>query len=186
VTTTAAPRVQPGDRRAVGLVAWVVAQVSGRVTGTTPPNLFLVLGRHRRLFRGWLHFAGRLMPGGSLPRRETELVILRVAHLRDSAYELDQHRRLAARAGLDEAEVARALEGAAAPGWTRREAVILAAVDELHASQDLADATWDELRACLSEREAIELVLLVGHYEMLATAITALRVPPDQPRRSRG
>jgi AhpD family alkylhydroperoxidase len=160
--------------------------VSGRVTGTTPPNLFLVLGRHRKLFRGWLRFAGRLMPGGTLPRRETELVILRVAHLRANAYELEQHRRLAARARITEAEVARVLEGPAAGGWTPREHAVLAAVDELHRDQDLSDPGWAALVAHLSEREVIELVLLVGHYEMLATAITALRVPPDHPRRRRG
>ena len=68
--------------------------------GTSPPNLFLTLGRHRKLFRGWLRFAGRLMPGGKLPRRETELVILRVAHLRSCQYEFDHHVHLGRRAGL--------------------------------------------------------------------------------------
>ena len=59
----------------------------------------MTLGRHRPLFRGWLRFAGRLMPGGKLPRRETEMVILRVAHLRQCAYEFEHHARLARRAG---------------------------------------------------------------------------------------
>ena len=79
----AAPRIPPGTRRDVGPFAWIFARIAGRVSGTNPPNLFLTLGRHPKLFRGWLRFAGRLMPGGVLPRRETELVILRVAHLRD-------------------------------------------------------------------------------------------------------
>ena len=180
-----APRVTPGGRRDVGFVNWVVAEVSGRVTRTTPPNLFLVLGRHRRLFRGWLHFAGRLMPGGTLPRRETELVILRVAHLRESAYEWLQHERLAARAKIDGATIQRVVEGPDAPGWTPRERAILAVVDELHQARDVADPTWAALREHLDERAAIELVLLATHYEMLATTIAALRIPPDRPR-SRG
>ena len=58
------------------------------MTGTEPPGVFLTLGRHRRLFWGWLLFAGSLMPGGRLPRRETELVILRVATLAGNDYEL--------------------------------------------------------------------------------------------------
>lgn len=180
------PRVVPGGRADVGLVTWGLAKVSGRVSGTTPPNVFLVLGRHRRLFRGWLRFAGRLMPGGRLARRETELVIVRVAHLRGSDYELEQHRRLARRAAVAPAELA-LVEGewSASTGWSPRERAILAATDELHRTGDLGDATWAELRHHLDEREAIELVLLVGHYEMLATALTALRVPLDRPR-SRG
>lgn len=180
------PRVAPGDRRAVGVFAWIVAGVSGRVAGTSRPNVFLVLGRHRRLFRGWLHFAGRLMPGGRLPRRETELVILRVAHLRRCAYELDQHRRLAARSGVSPSEIDCVLVGPDAPGWSPRERTLLTAVDELHHAGDLTDATWDQLRSHLDERTAIELVLLASHYEMLATTITTLRIPLDRPRRHDG
>jgi AhpD family alkylhydroperoxidase len=180
------PRVRPGGLRQVGPLAWTVAQVSGRVTGTTPPNVFLVLGRNRRLFRGWLRFAAKLMPGGRLPRADSELVILRVAHLSGSSYELEQHLRLGRRAGLSDDELTRVLEGPGASGWSPRQAMLLAAVDELHHHRDLTDATWDLVREHLDERTAIELVLLAGHYEMLATAIQVLRVPPDRPRRSRG
>jgi alkylhydroperoxidase family enzyme len=176
------PRVAPGDRRQVGLVAWTVARVAGRRTGTEPPAIFLVLGRHRRLFWGWLHFAGRLMFGGRLGRADTEMVILRVAHLSQSDYELSQHRRLARLAGLDDADIDRVLTGSpAADGWTPRRRAILAAVDELHADRDLDDATWAEVRAHLDERQVIELCQLVGHDEMLATTIRALRIPTDRP-----
>lgn len=177
-------RVLPGGLRDVGPIAWTVAQVSGRVTGTTPPNVFLVLGRNRRLFRGWIRFASKLMPGGRLPRQDSELVIVRVAHLADCPYELEQHRRLARRAGLSATEIDRIAEGSSAEGWTERQATLLRAVDELHHQRDLTDATWAALRRHLDERTVIELVLLAGHYEMLATAITTLRVPADQPRRS--
>jgi len=177
------PRIPPGDRHDLGLVGWGISRVSGRVNGTGPPNLFTTLGRHRPLFRGWLRFAGRLMPAGKLPRRETELVILRVAHLRDCRYEFDAHVHLARPAGVGADDVARVLVGPAAAGWSPREAAILAAADELHARQDLADDTWTALRRHLDEREAIELLLLVGHYEMLATVITALRIQPDERRR---
>ncbi|HEX6419745.1 MAG TPA: carboxymuconolactone decarboxylase family protein [Acidimicrobiales bacterium] len=181
------PRITPGDRRDVGLVNWTISAVSGRATGTGPPNLFLTLGRHRRLFRGWLRFAGRLMPGGRLPRRETELVILRVAHRRDCRYELAHHARLGRRAGLSPADVAAATGGPPAGGsegraeLSDREQAMLRAADVLVAERDLDDATWALLRRHLDEREAIELCLLVGHYDMLATAIAALRIQPDEP-----
>lgn len=181
--TDTAPRILPGSRRDIGIVGWVVAEVSGRYNGTKAPNLFTTLGRHKPLFRGWLRFAGRLMPGGKLARRETELVILRVAGLRSCAYEYDHHVHLAERAGITPAEIERLQAGPSAEGWTPRERAILAAVEQLHHDQDVDDDTWAELRRHLDEREAIELVLLVGHYEMLATAITALRVEPDRPRR---
>ena len=64
-----------------------------------PPNLFSTLARHRRLFRAWLRFAGALMPRGSLPRADTELVILRVAHNSRCEYEWRHHERLGPRPG---------------------------------------------------------------------------------------
>ncbi|MDN4175315.1 carboxymuconolactone decarboxylase family protein [Nocardioides sp. SOB77] len=175
-------RITPGTRRDVGLATWAFAHLAGRVSGTEPPAVFLTLGRHRRLFRGWLHFAGRMMPGGRLPRRETELVILRVAHLTGSEYEATQHRGLGRRAGLGDDEIDRVSDGPEAPGWSPRERLLLRATDELHTTRDLSDATWTELRAELDEPTCIELLMLVGHYEMLATTLGALRVQPDRRR----
>jgi len=177
------PRITPGDRRTAGTFAWLLARASGFVTGTTPPNLFLTMARQPALFRGWLRFAARLMPRGTLPRRETELVILRVAHLRRCAYEFEHHVRLAAREGIGAADIERVVQGPDAEGWTARERALLSAVDELHAQRDLDDATWAELRRHLAEPAAIEFLLLVGHYEMLATFIGTLRIEPDRPRR---
>jgi AhpD family alkylhydroperoxidase len=178
--------IMPGPRiteRRTRPGAWLIAHVAGRATGTEPPAIFLVLGRHNRLFWGWLHFAGRLMLGGRLERKETELIILRVAYLSASEYELSQHRRLARRVGLTDAEVAPILKTPlAVEDWDPRRRAILAAVDALHEDRDLDDATWAELRSHLDERQCIELCQLVGHYEMLATTIRALRIPPDPPR----
>ncbi|WP_296601519.1 carboxymuconolactone decarboxylase family protein [Nocardioides sp.] len=172
-------RVTPGGVRDVGPFIAGFARLAGRVTGTEPPAIFLTLGRHRRLFWRWLWFAGGLMPGGRLPRRDTELVILRVAALTGSAYEHAQHARLARRAGLTAADVDRVAIGPQAPGWTPRQALLLRATDELHRTRDLTDQTWAAVRAELDVRLSIELLLLVGHYEMLATTLNTLRVQPD-------
>lgn len=176
-------RIEPGTWREVGPLVAGFARVAGRVQGTEPPAVFLTLGRHRRLFWGWLHFAGRLMPGGRLSRRESELVILRVAALRSSAYELTQHRRLGRRAGLSAAEIAAIEAGTLEqPSLSDRERLLLRAADALVADQDLPDALWGALGAHFDDRERIEIVLLAGHYAMLATALHVLRVEPDRPR----
>ena len=86
-----APRIRPGSRTEIGLVNYVIARVIGAATGGPPPNLFTTLARHRGLFRKWLRFASSLMPGGKLPRIDSELLILRVAHNAGSEYEWRHH-----------------------------------------------------------------------------------------------
>ena len=176
------PRVAPGTWRQTGPLVAAFAQVAGRVTGTEAPAVFRTLGRHRRLFWGWLHFAGRLMPGGRLSRRESELVILRVASRRGSSYELTQHRRLGRRAGLSADEIGAIEAGAVEGPFSARERLLLRASDELLADDDISDALWSELGDLFDDRERIEVLMLVGHYAMLATTLHALRIRPDRPR----
>lgn len=173
------PRIAPGDRRQIGLFNYGIAKLLGLASGGQPPNVFTTLARNRGLFRRWLWFAGGLMPGGKLPRRDSELVILRVAHNTGCDYERRHHELLGRRAGLSAAEIERVGEGAGAPGWTPRQARLLRAADDLHAAGRIGDALWAELSAELDDRLLIELCLLIGHYEMLAMTLNTLRVQPD-------
>ncbi|PWJ25106.1 AhpD family alkylhydroperoxidase [Branchiibius hedensis] len=177
------PRVRPGRLGQIGVTAWVLARAGGRLAKTEPMDLFRVLGRNKGLFRGWLHFAGRLMPFGTLPRAESELVILRVAALRGSDYELHQHRRIARGAGLSREQIALVGTDLADGDWTDRQRVILAAVDQLVLTRDVDDCAWAEVAEHLDDRQLVELVLLAGHYDMLAAAIRALRIQPETPLR---
>ena len=176
------PRITPGTLRETGPAIWAFSQIAGRVTGTTPPNVFTTLGRGRGLFWGWLHFAGQMMPGGKLPRRDTELVILRVAHLRECQYEFDHHQRLGRRAGLGADEIDRIRTGPDAPEWSERDRVLLRVADQLVTARDLDDDTWADCRVHFDERTSLELILLATHYDMLATTLLTLRVQPDRPR----
>ena len=119
------------------------------------------------------------MPFGPLSRRDTEMVIIRTAHLRDCAYELDHHLRIGRRVGLDDETVARVRSGPEA-GHAERERAILTAVDELVAERDISDPTWAALSRHLTERERIGLLLLVGNYDSLATTISTLRIDRDR------
>ncbi|HEX8754549.1 MAG TPA: carboxymuconolactone decarboxylase family protein [Solirubrobacterales bacterium] len=174
-----APRIGPGNRRQIGLVNSAIVWVIGRATGGRPPNVFTTLARHRRLFRRWLWFAGALMPGGKLPRAETELVILRVAHNTGCDYEWGHHERLGRRAGLSPEEVARVRRGPEAEGWSERRQLLLRAADELHEQGRIGEELWSRLAEQLDPVRLIELCMLIGHYEMLAMTLNSLRVQPE-------
>lgn len=173
------PRIAPGRLRELWPVNWVVWQVLSRAQGVPDAHLFSTLGRAGGLFRGWLHYSGRLMPGGKLRRRDTELVILRVAHRRDCGYELDHHRKLGRRAGLSSSELDRVALGPTADGWSAGERALLTAVDQILDTRDIDDAAWAALADFYDDRRLLEIVLLVAQYDGLATTIGTLRISRD-------
>ncbi|MGB3772793.1 MAG: carboxymuconolactone decarboxylase family protein [Rhodococcus sp. (in: high G+C Gram-positive bacteria)] len=174
------PRIAPGRTiRELGPVNWVICRAVAKLGGVREGHLFLTLGRHRSLFRGWLFYSSKLMPGGKISRKETEMIILRVAHLRDCGYELDHHTRLGKRAGVDAALRDKVFAGPTAAGLDARQRTFLTAADELVASKTISDTTWTELAAEFDDRQMIEFVLLVTQYDGLASTIGTLGIERD-------
>lgn len=174
-----AVRVPPAGGWALGPEARLAAAVAAVATGGEPPRLLATLGRHPRLFRRWLPLGADLLLRGDLARPERELVILRTAWRCGSWYEWVQHAHLARRAGLGPADIDRVVAGPAARGWSSRRRLLLQATDELHDRRVVTDVTWEDLAGELTERQLIELHLLVGHYEMLAMTLNSLGVAPE-------
>lgn len=179
VETTSPPRIRPAWPRELRPLARIVAELSGRLTGGGPPNIFTTLGRHPRLFRAWLRYSAQLMTFGRLPRGDTELVILRVAWRCQSAYEWRQHVPLALRAGLAPEQIEAVAGHDSMNAFTDRQRALLAVSDDLLTQRAMSEATWRKLRANLIDREVIELCLLVGHYQGLASAIGGLAIEPE-------
>lgn len=180
MSASARPRIAPGGPGQIGRINWMIARVIGAATGGGPPNFATTLARHRRLFRPWLRFAGTLMPGGTLPRADTELLILNVAHDTGCEYEWHHHERLGRAAGLTAEEIDRTREGSAAEGWSERQRLLLRAAEELRSGHEISAALWEELRPMLSDAQLIELCMLVGHYQMLAMTLNSLGVRQDE------
>lgn len=160
-------------------MARITARGTGWATVGEPPHVFTTLGRHRRLFRSWLPFAGTMLLRTHLPRADVELVVLRTAFNCSSPYVWAQHVPLARKAGVSMPAIV------AIPHWgdrnslTARQCLLLAATDELHSCKVISGVSWGELTFGLDERELIELCMLVGHYEMLAMTLNSLGVEPE-------
>lgn len=140
--------------------------------------------RHPALFGPFATFAGELTLHGRLDARTRELVTLRTAvHVR-SDYEWGQHTVAATAAGvLDDADVARVLQGPRASGWSPRDTAVLDAADELHADSRISDATWARLVEHFDTEQLIELPMLVGLYHLVAFTGSSLGVEnePGEP-----
>jgi 4-carboxymuconolactone decarboxylase len=149
-------------------------------------NAMATLARHPDLTETFLPFNTRLLRS-TLPPRVRELAILRVARRCACAYEWTHHVKIAAKAGLSEAEIEAAGRGEAAASLdsaslasTVLESAVLTAVDELGDTCNVSDRTWATLGEHLDERQLMDLVFTIGAYSMLAMAFNTFGVEPEQ------
>ena len=168
------PRIAPLRPEELGESTREVLDAAGTLGGQAL-NIFTTLARHPGLMRRWLPFGGKLL-AGKLSPRDRELLILRTGWRCGSDYEWGQHVLIGRMSGLTDEEIARIREGPDAPGWDPADASLLRAADELHDGDCIGDATWKELASRYDDRQLIELVMLVGHYHMVAFTLNSLGV----------
>ena len=137
------------------------------------------LAHHPELARAFHTFNGHILFGTTLSPRQRELLVLRVAAVRQSTYEWGQHVLLADDVGIAAEEVAWIVEGPDASGWSSVDRALVSAVDELLADARVADATWEVLAADLDVDQLIDLIFTVGAYDALAMALRSFGVPLD-------
>ena len=180
--TSTAPRIAPLALTELRWPLRLLLKLAGkwgrkRTGSEVVPDVFLLLLRHRGLFRPWLRFASKLMPFGTLDRRDAELVILRVGWNCRCRYEWGQHVAIGLRVGLSTQEIARVAEGPQAGAWEPQQSALLQAADDLHRDRVIAAATWQRLVGHFGPQQLIEIGMLVGHYEMLAGVLNSIGLP---------
>lgn len=143
-------------------------------------NALGTLARHPALTAAFNTFNGYILFASTLTPRQRELLVLRVATRRGSAYEWEQHRVLAGDVGLDPVEVERIAAGPDASGWSPFESAMLRAVDELIGDGEITDPTWQLLAAEFDDQQLMDLVFTVGAYEILALAFRSFRIELDE------
>jgi AhpD family alkylhydroperoxidase len=175
-------RIPAGRFRELGLINWILTKSAARTVGAPQMHLFATLGQHKRLFLSMMPYSGLLLRG-RLPRADTELVILRVAHLRGSEYELQHHRKMGRRRGLDDQTQAQIFAWPdTTGGLTDRQRALLSATDEFINDRSISTEVWQRLSSHLDRRQLIEFCMLAGQYDGLAATMSALDIPLDNPR----
>ncbi len=149
-----------------------------RVDGK-PANIFATLAHHPKLLKRWLVFGNHVLAKQTLSPRDRELAILRIGWLCQSEYEWAQHVVIGRRSGIGDEEILRVADGPDAPGWTSPDALLLRAVDELHADSMISDPTWKALAEQRSTQQLLDLVFTVGQYNLVCMALNTLGVQLD-------
>ncbi|WP_133648546.1 carboxymuconolactone decarboxylase family protein [Paraburkholderia flava] len=130
-----------------------------------------------RLSRALPNLANALRSSGLDPKIR-EGAILRVASLCNSAYERMQHEGQALKSGWSHTE----LDQIEAGDFSRLPVpfpALFRFVDECVTRTRVSDETFSQARNTLSDRDVATLVLLVGHYMMVARFIATLEIELD-------
>ena len=139
-------------------------------------NVFKTLANHPKLTKRWMIFATYILRKTSLPPRDRESAIVRIATLCGSDYEYGHHGRIARDEGVSEADIAAIVAGPDDRHWNPADAAMLRAVDELHGDSFIGDGTWAALCERYDSHQLLDFIFTVGNYAMLSTAMNSFGV----------
>lgn len=143
-----------------------------------PSNLSRALLLVEQPLAGALPKLANALRASSLDPAFREAVILRVAALCGSSYERMQHIGQAEKMGLTAADIA-AIESGDDQDLSPDLAAVRAFVDACVASPRVPDKAFEAALAILPPRDLVTVILLVGHYMMVARLLATLDVELD-------
>jgi len=143
-------------------------------------NVYKLLLHSPAMASTWLDMISTARFKSALDGRLREIVIVRVAYLNKTDYVSKQHvPLLAVPEGLSEAESAELADWQSSNSFSARERAALAYTDAMTRDVAVADDVFDALRPHFSEREIVDLSVLIGIYNMHTRVFTALKIDPE-------
>jgi 4-carboxymuconolactone decarboxylase len=128
----------------------------------------------------WLDLVNAVRWKTDLDGRLREIVIVRVGYLNKCAYVVKQHVPvISVPEGLPKEEADTLTDWRASTFFNERERAALAYTDAVTRDIDVPDAVFAELRRHFSERQVVELTVLIGAYNMHTRVGQALQIDPE-------
>ncbi|WP_406815135.1 carboxymuconolactone decarboxylase family protein [Mycobacterium sp. M23085] len=148
-------------------------------------NVLKLLANAPNVFDGWAQMAGELFTSPTFTPRMREVIILRVAHLQDSPYELAQHVIFGRTAGLTDQQIDALLDKGDldAAGFSGDERTVIDTVTELCTTRRLSDDSFATAYTVLGDEALTELLMIVSCYYGLALVLNAVDLDIDAPAR---
>jgi 4-carboxymuconolactone decarboxylase len=144
-------------------------------------NIFRMLAQADSAFVPYLRFGRALLTELQLDPELRELAILLVAARTDAEYEWVQHVGIAKAIGVDDERIAAVERGELdAPCFDADARVLLRFASEVLDRPRAEEETFKALSERFPAREIVELLLVIGSYQMLARAMTTLDIDLDE------
>ena len=156
------------------------AELRAQLDGRPPLNIYRMVAHGGATAQGFLALGSSILRRCSLPVTLRELVILRVGALCGSSYEVTQHQRVAAQAGVPPVQVEAVLEhpqgSVAREPFDRIECRVLDFTDAVVRQVKAPHEMFDALAAELPHQQLVEIVMTIGYYMLVCRVLENFEV----------
>ena len=158
------------------------AEIAREEMKTLPHNAVNVratMAHHPVIAKGIGGLANTVLNKASVPRRQRELVILRMGWNCQARYEFGQHTMYGKAYGVTDEEIAAVTRPLNCHAWAEEDRILLQMTDDLHADDCVSDATWAELTANWNTQEIMEFVTSALCYRVVSGFLNTFGVELD-------
>jgi alkylhydroperoxidase family enzyme len=162
-------------------LAQSIAKIKG-ARGGRLINIYRLMLHSPALANAWFDLNQAVRYGTEIDGQSRELAVIRVAILNGVEYVQRAHGpAYALQEGLTPEQVAALSDWRASQLFNAQQRALLAYTDAMTENIEVTDDVFDNARQHFSERQIVELTLLIGAYNMLTRFLKALKVDPEPP-----
>jgi alkylhydroperoxidase family enzyme len=154
----------------------VQADFDKLMRGAPPLLLFRTVARNPRVLQRMM--AGGLLDRGSISLRSRELMILRTCARCGAEYEWGVHiASFGAKAQWTPEQIYSTVYGSADDTcWSLEDRLVIRLADQLHDTNQVDDALWEEMSTYFAADQMVELIMLGGLYHAVSYMVNATGV----------
>jgi alkylhydroperoxidase family enzyme len=172
-------RVPLLEEKAHPELADAIAKIKG-ARGGRLINIYRLMLHSPALANAWFELNQAVRYGTEIDGQSRELAVIRVAILNDVEYVQRAHGpAYALKEGLTPEQVAALADWRPSRLFSEQQRTLLAYTDAMTRDIAVPDKVFANLRKHFSERQTVELTMLIGAYNMLTRFLKALKVDPE-------
>ncbi|HTN72053.1 MAG TPA: carboxymuconolactone decarboxylase family protein [Methylomirabilota bacterium] len=162
-----------------------LAELIGKIKGARGGrliNIYRLMLHSPSLAKAWFDLNQAVRYGTEIDGRSRELAVIRVAILNHVEYVVRAHGpAYALKEGLTPDQVTAVSDWRSSNLFSEKQRALLAYVDAMTCDIDVPENVFAEIRKHHTERQVVELTMLIGAYNMLTRFLKALNVDPEPP-----
>lgn len=156
-----------------------IAKIKG-ARGGRLINIYRLMLHSPALAKAWFDLNQAVRYGTEIDGQSRELAVIRVAILNDVEYVQRAHGpAYALKEGLTPEQVSAIANWEPSKLFSAQQRALLAYTDAMTREIDVPDTVFADLRKFFSERQIVELTMLIAAYNMLTRFLKALKVDPE-------